>query len=207
MLYKSKHSFSLFPPHGIIGERLGAVMTKDTDTGGLRLRGAGDIARLEKDFLAEYEKHTGALFFHVLIRVRDRDRALDVTQEAFTRTWEYLAKGKEVAHVKAFLYRTANNIIVDEARKRRADSLDAMMEESGFEPADTDTRAPIDSPALRQAYKILDSLDETYRTVITMRYLDGLLPKEIASILGLSENVVSVRIHRALERLRRSVDV
>jgi RNA polymerase sigma factor (sigma-70 family) len=42
-----------------------------------------------------------------------------------------------------------------------------------------------------------------YRTAITMRYLDEMSPREIAEALGVSENVVSVRIHRGIEKLSK----
>jgi DNA-directed RNA polymerase specialized sigma24 family protein len=35
-----------------------------------------------------------------------------------------------------------------------------------------------------------------------MRYVDGLSPQEIAGLIGESENVVSVRVHRGLKKLR-----
>ena len=39
-----------------------------------------------------------------------------------------------------------------------------------------------------------------------MRFIDELSPKEIAAILGVSENVVSVRIHRGIKKLRQLVE-
>ena len=63
-----------------------------------------------------------------------------------------------------------------------------------------------DRPASREALVLLKSLDEIYRVVITMRFLDGMSPKEIAEALDVSENVVSVRIHRGIARLQKMMD-
>lgn len=52
------------------------------------------------------------------------------------------------------------------------------------------------------AMETLQELDVPYRDVVVMRYIDGLSPQEIAEILEETPNVVSVRIHRALEKLR-----
>ena len=161
---------------------------------------------LERYFLAAYEEHADALFRHCLIRVRDRDHAKDLVQEAFSRTWIYLSQGKKVDYIRAFLYRIANNLIVDASRKKRSASLDAMMDEDGYEPKDETAREPIDKPALKDALQKLKALDEIYRTAITMRYLDEMSPREIASALGVSENVVSVRIHRGIERLSKMMN-
>lgn len=162
-------------------------------------------AEVEAKFLTSYEEYADAVFRHVMLRVRDREVAKDIVQETFSRTWLYLSKRKEVEHMRAFLYRVANNLIVDTMRKKRSVSLDAMMEEDGFEPVDPNVEEPKDTLATQEAMKLLGSLDEIYRTAITMRYIDELSPKEIAHVLGVSENVVSVRIHRGIERLSKLV--
>lgn len=161
---------------------------------------------LEKDFLAAYDEHSDALFRHCLIRVRDREVARDIVQETFSKTWTYLSEGKKIEYIRAFLYRVANNLIVDGSRKKKSSSLDAMMEDDGFEPQDETLRNPADIPAAREALVMLKSLDEIYRTAITMRFIDEMSPREIAHALGVSENVVSVRIHRGIERLSKMMN-
>ena len=161
---------------------------------------------LEKKFLAAYEEYADALLRHCLIRVRDREAAKDIVQEAFSRTWLYMSEGKQIEYMRAFLYRVSNNLIVDGSRKKKTSSLDAMIEDDGFEAVDETAKDPSDVPASREAMKMLRSLDEIYRVVITMRFMEEMSPKEIASELGVSENVVSVRIHRGIERLRELAD-
>src|SRR5437763_398183 len=92
-----------------------------------------DALAVEAEFLAAFDEHSDALFRHCFVRVRDREAAKDIVQETFTKTWDYLAKGKKVDHLRAFLYRVANNLIVDASRRKRSTSLDHMMEEDGFE--------------------------------------------------------------------------
>ena len=158
---------------------------------------------LERDFLAAYDEHADALFRHCLIRVRDREAAKDIVQEAYSRTWLYLSEGKTIEYPRAFLYRVANNLIVDGARKKKSASLEKMMEDDGFEVADESLTDPADRMSTREAMKHLTSLEEIYQTTIRMRFFDNMTPKEIAGALGVSENVVSVRIHRGIERLGR----
>lgn len=166
-------------------------------------RSAQWTRKLEIDFLAAYEQHADALFRHCLLRVRDRELATDIVQETFSRAWLYLSEGKKIDYVRAFLYRVANNLIVDASRKKRTSSLDAMMDEDGFEPHDETAKDPVEIPQTREAVALLRSLDEIYRTAITMRYLDEMSPREIAQTLGVSENVVSVRIHRGIAQLAK----
>ncbi|MEY4747093.1 MAG: hypothetical protein RLZZ416_142 [Candidatus Parcubacteria bacterium] len=174
------------------------------------MRGDDDETRftqeLEGAFLASYEECADAVFRHCLARVRDREIAKDITQETFSRAWLYLSEGKTIEYMRAFLYRVANNLIVDHARRKKASSLDSMMEEDGFEVEDETTPDPTNRQAAREAMRLLDSLDEIYQTAISMRFLEDMSPREIAAALGVSENVVSVRIHRGIERLRKLAD-
>ena len=156
---------------------------------------------VEREFLAAYDAHSDALFRHVLLRVRDREAAKDIVQEAFSRTWKYLSEGKKIEYIRAFLFRVAGNLIVDAARRKKTVSLDNMMENDGFEPVDEHTVDPTQLPQLRETMSHLKALEEIYQTAIRMRYFDNMTPKEIASRLGVSENVVSVRIHRGIQRL------
>lgn len=162
-----------------------------------------DVQGLEAEFLSAYETFSDPIFRHCLLRVRDREIAKDIVQESFSKTWVYMSEGKEIEYMRAFLYRVANNLIVDWARKKKSTSLDTMMDDDGFEIADDSIRNFADVPAAREAVKLLGELDEMYRVAITMRYLDEMSPGEIAQALGVSENVVSVRIHRGIEKLSK----
>lgn len=159
--------------------------------------------KLEVQFLSAYDEHADALFRHTLLRVRDREAAKDIVQESFSRTWGYLAKGKKIVYIRAFLFRVAGNLIVDAARRKKSVSLDNMIEQDGFEPVDEHAIDPTTIPQLRETMGHLKALDEIYQTAIRMRYFENMTPKEIATSLGVSENVVSVRIHRGIERLSR----
>lgn len=156
----------------------------------------------EEQFLAWHDQFADAIFRHCFFRLSDRDKAKDATQETFIRFWKYLAEGNDIENVRAFLYKIANNLIIDEYRKKETFSLDQMQEETGFDRG-YDVRGEIET---RDEYdRLLASmkvLPEEYREALVMRHVDGLSVKEIARIVGVSENVISVRIHRAIEKIR-----
>ncbi len=120
------------------------------------------------------------------------------------KAWDYLVSGKDIDNVQAFLYRTANNILIDEARrakKRKVVSYEDM-EENGFDIEGEDGRDQgrvFDAKAVAQ---VLHELEEPYRAAIIMRYIDELSPKEIAELLNETANVVSVRLNRGMKMLR-----
>lgn len=157
-------------------------------------------------FLKSYDEFADVIFRHCFFRLSDRDKAKDVTQETFIRFWKYLAEGKEILNQRAFLYKIANNLIIDEYRKKESFSLDQMQEEIGFDVG-VDFREDLETKDLsRRLIVLIETLPDKYREVLVMRHVDGLSVKEISRITGETENVVSVRIHRAIEKTKTLYD-
>ena len=145
--------------------------------------------------------YSDAIFRYCYYRVFDREKAKDYVQEAYCRTWKYLAQGHQVENMRAFLYRTANNIIIDESRKKKATSLDQIMEK-GFVPKFDEWEKREGYFAAQDTVAIVKTLDEKYRDVILLKYVEDLSTKEIALALGETENNVYVRMSRGLEKVR-----
>lgn len=156
---------------------------------------------MKKSFETAYVEHADALFRHAFFKVNNRDLAKDLLQETFTKTWSYIIKGNEIDNLKAFLYRTLNNLVIDEYRKKKSVSLE-VIEEEGFQLSVDDTKQLEMKLDGEQAIKFLQKLPDNYRNVIFMRYVDELELSEIAKALNESENVISVRIHRGLKKLK-----
>ncbi len=159
---------------------------------------------VEQEFLAGYEKHSDELFRFCIVKVRNRDEALDIVQETFIRAWEYLRKGHVIEHIRPFLFRTARNIIIDNARKHKTLSLDAMQEETAFDAPDKAQPFGI-GIELDRVLGALETLEPTHREILTLRFLQELDIPEIAEVLDLSPNAVSVRIHRGIEALKKQL--
>ncbi|MDB4978060.1 MAG: polymerase sigma factor, sigma-70 family [Candidatus Peribacteria bacterium] len=156
---------------------------------------------IEKQFEEAYEKYSDAIFRHCYFRVFDREQGKELMQEAFMRAWTYLADGKTVDNMRAFLYRIANNLIIDYVRKKKEISLDDLQMK-GIDPgydATAEMQRRVDESSIMAN---LVYLEKDYREALVMRYIDGLSPAEIAQVLGESANTISVRLHRGLKQLR-----
>lgn len=155
-------------------------------------------------FIDAYEQFADPIFRHCAFRCFDRERAKELMQEVFMKAWNYLADGNDIENVQAFLYRTANNLIVDDARrkKKRTEVSFEDMAEEGFDIAGEDGRDEGRKFDAAQVADILHKIDEPYRTTLVMRFIDELQPKEIAELLGETATVISVRIHRGLKTLK-----
>jgi RNA polymerase sigma-70 factor (ECF subfamily) len=146
------------------------------------------------------------------LRISNQERAVDVVHDTFTKVWSYVRAGQPVDSYRPFLYKVLNNLIIDEYRRKKDVSLDAMLDEEGVDEgsfADL-SESTIESLAAtidgRKAFELLETLPDQYREVIVLRFVDELGPREISELIEESENVVSVRIHRGLKLLRKHIE-
>lgn len=162
----------------------------------------------DKQFLDAYEEYADGIYRHCYFRVYNKELAEDITQETFIKTWKYIIEGKEIKNMKAFLYRVALNLVIDNSRKKKEVYLEDFeakelkesirlhnMEEGMFKKFE-----------FGEAIKMLDELSENQKQVIIMRYVDDLLPNEIADILQETPNAVSVRISQGISKLKSIIN-
>lgn len=157
----------------------------------------------EREFLEAYDEFSEKILRHVHFRVADPDTAEEILSETFLKTWKYLSEGHRIDNLKSFLYRVANNLIIDHYRsKKRLDlSLDeAIAVET---PAADDPEEKLDVKLATEALEeALERLPEAYRQMLTYRYLDELSVAEISQVTGKSAVNVYVTIHRAIKLLK-----
>lgn len=163
-------------------------------------------------FLKAFDEYSDALFRHAFMRLSDRERAIDAVHDTFTKVWTYVRDGHHIDNFRPFLYKVLNNLIVDEYRKRREESLDQLMEPEGVDEGafeglhENSTEALAATIDGKKAFAVLEELPDIYREVIVLRFVDGLGPREISELVEETENVVSVRIHRGLTLLRKHIE-
>lgn len=157
----------------------------------------------KKRFIESYDEYADAIFRYCYYRVFDRERAREIMQESFTRTWEYISSGKEVENVRAFLYKVAHNLCVNEITRPRMLSLDEMKEVVHFDPPAEEELSTEDRAEITMLLAELTKLPESDKELLLLRYVEDLQVKDIAELLDLVPNTVSVKIKRAEEALRK----
>lgn len=156
---------------------------------------------IERQFLDAYEAHADAIFRFCYFRIRHRTLAEDLVQETFIRTWKYLREGKTIDSIRAFLYQTARNLIIDEVRRKKPNaSLDDQLE-MGIEPEGENEETILLQIQTRELLTKINLLPAPERQLILLRFVEGYKPNEIAKILEETPNTISVRIHRAKKSL------
>lgn len=155
-----------------------------------------------------YESNSDLIFRFCLVRVSNREQALDITQETFLRLWQSLQEGKEILNSKAFLFTIAHRLVIDWYRKKKSLSLDSLMyseKEDGYDPLDEKTTADNLEFGVEGRYLLskINVLNPSYRHPVYLRFVEDLSPGEIGKILGISTNAASVRVNRGLIELRK----
>lgn len=157
-------------------------------------------------FLKTYDTYADDIFRFCLMKVSTREIAEDLAQEVFTRFWQALREGTVMRSDRALLYTIARNLVIDWYRKKKETSLDTILEQ-GVEFGGSDHEEVTRDAEIAEALRAVQELDETSRDALVLRFVQGLSPKEIASITGESANAVSVRINRALKKVRTVLHV
>jgi len=157
-------------------------------------------------YLEAYDEHSDGLFRHALWKTSNREFALDIVQDTFTNVWEYMVNGGKIKNIKAFLYRTLANKIIDHYRKKQSESLDNLIEK-GLDVGFNDNEKIESRLMSENIWEKVALLDESHKEIIILRYMNDLSVSEISLTIGISENSVSVRIHRALEKLKQQTEI
>ncbi|MDO8561426.1 MAG: RNA polymerase sigma factor [bacterium] len=166
---------------------------------------------LENQFIELYNGESSSIYRFCLLRTSDKEVAVDIMQDTFMRAWDSVSKvghgWEEIRNKRAFLFAIARNCIIDWYRKKKSLSLESLAEESGMEIETFMDTVPREKLEMEHEAKFLmekiAGIDSIYQQAVYFRFVEGLGPKEIAEILGESENVVSVRINRGIKQLRK----
>ncbi|MEI6271138.1 MAG: RNA polymerase sigma factor [Chloroflexota bacterium] len=162
------------------------------------------------------ERHTPRLF-RIAVRIcRHPQDAEDAVQEALLQAVRDLRTWKPTAPLEAWLVtitvRTAQK--VDQRSNRvasRSDSMDAPLPDGNTRELRDDSSASDPAAAAGRAdlttrlAAAVAALPEKYRAAVSLRFQEGLSPKEIADVLEIPERTVRTHLLRGLRALKESV--
>ena len=155
-------------------------------------------------FSLVYDYYSPLIWKHIFLRVSLREESNDLTSEVFLKTWDYLNSGRKIKKIKSFLYRTADNLIIDWYRSRKkVASLESDLsedEKSLIQESELENNLIISEEVAGLMEKI-NQLNEKERKILILRFVDDLEIEEISEVLGKSKGAVTVAIHRALKSL------
>lgn len=137
--------------------------------------------------------------------VRDESEAEDVMQQAYVNAFSHLGQFAERSAFSTWLTRIAINEALARIRPR---ALQLVSDEVMFEiesPSPNPEEAAMTSEIKEVVESEISALPDSYRSVFMLREVEGLSTIETAECLGLSEDVVKTRLHRARAMLREKI--
>lgn len=159
-------------------------------------------------FAEVFDAHAPKIYRYVVSQLRSREEAEDVTSTVFIRLWEYVqTRDGVIEHVQAFLFRIARHCVIDAVRRRRPTASVEEMQEGGTEIPDHRTARMTTLEDRDLVARGLDELNGHDRDILIWRFIEGIPVQQIAILLTVTENTASVRIYRALARLRKKIGI
>lgn len=164
----------------------------------------GDLRRAGEWLVARHAREVLALCRSM---VRERALAEDLAQDVFAQAFSSLRSYRAEAAPRTWLLTIAKNRCIDHLRRRDHEpweDTDEAVELDGF--AD-DAPLPAELLSRRSALgDALDQLAEGERALIVLRFRHGLEYPELASVFGLREGTVRMRLSRALAKMRERLE-
>jgi RNA polymerase sigma-70 factor, ECF subfamily len=169
---------------------------------------AGETALFE----AIMRRHNQRLYRAARAILRDDSQAEDVVQDAYVRAYEHLRQFAGRASFAAWLIRIAVNeglarlrsrkrydeqISEDEGEGDRMDRFASSMPDPEQEASTLEVRRLLDVS--------IEGLPDSSRAVFVLRDVEGMSTAETADALGITEENVKVRLHRARALLRKTL--
>lgn len=140
--------------------------------------------------------------------LRDEDESLDVMQETYVNAFAHLGEFSGRARFSTWLTRIAVHEAFARLRKRkRLEPLDETDSEDRFmtSPVLGPENRASDSELRAFLEEAVDGLPEAFRTTFVLRSVEQLSVTETAEVLGIPEDTVKTRLHRARERLQSAL--
>jgi RNA polymerase sigma-70 factor (ECF subfamily) len=171
-------------------------------------------------FHAIMERNNRRLFRVARSVLRDETEAEDVVQEAYLRAFSNLHAFEGAAALSTWLTRIALNEALGRLRRRR-DVVDLDRIAAGPSGDDAGSRV-VPFPLMQSAQpdpehvaahaeirrlleRAIDDLPDPFRTAFVLRFVEQMSIEETASCLGVPEDTVKTRVHRAKRRLRQAL--
>jgi RNA polymerase sigma-70 factor, ECF subfamily len=146
------------------------------------------------------------------------DDAEDAMQEALIKTYRYVGRIREPSAFRPWLYRTVRNACLMGRRKKagepaRLQSLDDVLpgRDGGTrldatDPGQNPEQLADNAGLRRRLRRAMRTLPGPYRAIVFLREVEGLSTREVAKVMGISEDNVKMRLHRARLQLQANLE-
>jgi RNA polymerase sigma-70 factor (ECF subfamily) len=150
-----------------------------------------------------YDKYIDSIYRFAYIKTSSQLNAEDIASEVFTRYWQSLQKKTTIENERAFLYKTARNIVIDFYRKRgrtpETISTDTDFDIASNQNLQDEANTSLELGTIKNA---ISQLKDDYQNVVIWHYLDDMKIEEVAKAIGKSESATRMLLSRALKEIK-----
>jgi RNA polymerase sigma-70 factor, ECF subfamily len=160
-------------------------------------------------FIEAYDLYADDIYRFAFFKIGNTEEAKDLTSAVFLKVWNYAqSQGlDESKSLRAFIYKTARNLIIDHYRQLREIEIrldngeNSLLGMLADEKQNLEHQAEVlsDMDLVRAG---LGELKDEYREIILMRFVDELSFAEIAEVTGKTTSSVRIQAFRALQALK-----
>ena len=160
------------------------------------------MAHVAQEKLIEYIKENQEKLYRIAYTyTKNQEKALDVVQEAITKSLENINKLRHEEYVKTWFYR----ILLNEASKASKNDktfvdYDSVEKELHINSHENELVEKID------IYETIQKLNEKLKTVIILRFFENLKIEEIAYITKTNSNTVKSRLYKGMEEIKKEIE-
>ena len=131
--------------------------------------------------------------------------AQDVVQETMIRVWNRREQWDTIENIEAFCLTICRNLALD--RSKLAERQNASLDE-GIDAADHSYNANPEEQTVQRdrvelVRRLISQLPEKQRSCMQLRDIEGKSYKEIAEVMGITEQQVKVNIFRARQTIKQ----
>lgn len=148
--------------------------------------------------------HEDRVFGICLRMLRDRQAALDATQETFLTVFRKADRYKAQAAFSTWLYRVAVNTCYDQLRRAKRQATDPLPETT--DPVDPTTEDSLSSVEVRPDIEAaLAALQPEFRAAVVLVDLEGLALETAGELLGVPVGTIKSRLFRGRRLLAEAL--
>lgn len=145
------------------------------------------------------------VLYRLALRITlNREEAEDVVQDTLIKVWNRRDDWQDIDSIEAFSLTICRNLSLDRMKKAGNDNRPIGDEEAGAPSAGYDPyERMMQRDRVEQVKRIVDGLPEKQKSCMQLRDFEGKSYKEIAEVLGISEEQVKINIFRARQAVKQ----
>lgn len=154
--------------------------------------------RIKKQLECFLEENLDPIYRFAYTYMRNREDAEDVVSDSVVKALRFAGRLKNEESIKCWFYSIVANTALTALKKNGR-----MI---AVEPEKMDINFSEDDYSHMNFESMINTLDESSKAIIVLKFCDDLRFSDIAKVLNMNENTVKTRYYSALKRLREEIE-